>query len=94
MTRTALQVVADALDRPADERARLARILIDSLEADCEKQASAAEIEAAWRAQVERRERELEGDTSLLRSADQVFAEAERHLEKIRSSRESRSRQA
>lgn len=90
MPRDAADLLTEALALPDEERARLARALIDSLEAGDEDEASASQIEAAWRAEVERREQEIEGDPTLLVPAEQVFAEAERRLREIRATRELR----
>lgn len=88
MPRDPADLLTDALALPDEERARLARALIDSLEADDEDGASAAEVEAAWRAEVEKREQEVERNPTLLVPAERVFAEAERRLQEIRTARE------
>lgn len=92
MPRDAEALLADALALPGEERSRLVRALIDSLEVDDEDGTSPAEIEAAWRAEIEKREDEAERDPALLVPAERVFAEAERRLEEIRATRESRGR--
>ena len=92
MARDTAGLLSDALALPEDERARLARALIDSLDAGDEEDASAAEIEAAWRAEVEKREREMERDPTLVVPADRVFAEAERRLRELRNTRQPRRR--
>ena len=93
MPRNPAELLNDALALPEDERARLARALIDSLEAEEEAtHASASEVESAWRDEVERREREAEQDPSMLVPAEQVFAEAERRLQEIRNAQARRRR--
>jgi putative addiction module component (TIGR02574 family) len=93
MTRDVSDLLTDALSLPDEERARLARALIDSLEAeDQDDAASPAEIEAAWRAEIENREQEIRRDPTQLVPAEQVFAEAERRLREIRATREQRRR--
>jgi putative addiction module component (TIGR02574 family) len=93
MKRDATDLLTDALSLPERERARLARALIDSLEAEGQEDtASPAEIEAAWRSEIEVREQEIERDPTRLVPAEQVFAEAERRLRDIRATRELRRR--
>jgi putative addiction module component (TIGR02574 family) len=93
MSREAADLLTDALSLPDEERARLARALIDSLEAeDQDVVASPVEVEAAWRAEIERREQEIEHDPARLVPAEQVFAEAERRLRDIRTARGQRRR--
>jgi putative addiction module component (TIGR02574 family) len=84
MARNAADLLNDALALPEAERARLARALIDSLEPEDGADISASEIESAWRAEIERRERDIERDPTVLIPAEQVFAEAERRLREIR----------
>jgi putative addiction module component (TIGR02574 family) len=93
MTRDAADLLTDALSLPDEERARLVRALIDSLEAeDQDRTASPTELEAAWRAEIESREQEIERDSTRLVPAEQVFAEAERRLLEIRATREQHRR--
>jgi putative addiction module component (TIGR02574 family) len=89
-----LGTAGEALALTNEQRAQLARTLIDSLEADDSVSANAGEIEGAWHAEVERRDSELESDPTLAIPAEQVFAEAERRLQDIRKARELRRRQA
>jgi putative addiction module component (TIGR02574 family) len=78
---------------PDEERTRLLRALIDSLEAeDRHRAASPTELDAAWRAEIENREQEIKRDSTRLVPAEQVFAEAERRLLEIRATREQRRR--
>ena len=63
-----------------DERARLARRLILSLQ-DEPSTESPEVIDAAWREEIARRLMECRDGTAELISADQVFAEIDRDLE-------------
>jgi putative addiction module component (TIGR02574 family) len=93
MTRDTADLLTEALSLPGEERARFARALIDSLEAeDQDRAASPVEIEAAWRTEIENREQEIERDPTRLVPAEQVFAEAERRLREIRVARKQRRR--
>jgi putative addiction module component (TIGR02574 family) len=91
MSRKAAELLSEALALPIEERAQLARTLIDSLEAE-EDELSAAEIEAAWRTEVEQREEEIERDPSVLVPAEDVFREAEHRLREIRKAQGLRRR--
>ena len=93
MSRDTSELLSEALALPDDQRARLARALIDSLEVD-QEDVSASEVEAAWKAEIEQRETELDANPALVISAEEVFAEAERQLQEIRSVRELRKRPA
>jgi putative addiction module component (TIGR02574 family) len=62
-----------ALALPAGERARLARVLIESLDQD-------PEIEAAWEREISRRVARVESGEATLVPAEEVFAEARRRL--------------
>jgi putative addiction module component (TIGR02574 family) len=84
MPPNAADLLNDALALPQGERARIARALIDSLDEDDAENLSPAEIESAWRAEIERREEEIEHDPNVLIPADQVFAEARNRLLAIR----------
>jgi putative addiction module component (TIGR02574 family) len=79
-------LLSDALALPLEQRARLITSLIASLEMEDET-ASPPEIEAAWKAEIERRDAELESDPDLAIPSDAVFAEAERQLQDIRALR-------
>ncbi|MGQ0814647.1 MAG: addiction module protein [Gemmatimonadota bacterium] len=92
MPRKAADLLNEVLALPVEERARLARTLIDSLEVDDAHEASATEIEAAWRTEVEKREEEIERDPSVLVPAEEVFREAERRLDEIRTAQGLRRR--
>lgn len=62
-----------ALGLPPRERAQLAQRLLASLERD-------SEVEAAWGEEIGRRVAALEAGAAETIAADQVFAEARRHL--------------
>ncbi|MGH7471387.1 MAG: addiction module protein [Longimicrobiales bacterium] len=93
MARPSSDILADALALSLDQRAKLARALIDSLESD-ENSATAAEVEAAWRIEVERRDAELDANPGLAVPAQQVFANAERELQRLRDARDRAKRSA
>jgi putative addiction module component (TIGR02574 family) len=56
MAKTLTEVTRDAVELPAPERLKLARILLDLSETSTE---SPAEVEAAWDDEIARRLREL-----------------------------------
>jgi putative addiction module component (TIGR02574 family) len=72
-------VTARALSLSIDERARLARRLILSLENEPSTETPEA-IDAAWREEISRRVAECRNGTAELIPADQVFAELDRDL--------------
>jgi len=86
MPRDLSQLLSDALALPIEQRARLITSLIASLEVD-DDTASPAELESAWKAEIERREAELDTSPELAIPSDAVFEEAERQLQDIRSLR-------
>ncbi len=65
ITRERLEVEARSL--PGEERARLAEALLASLEEE-------AEMERAWREEIDRRAAELDSDAVQAVPAEQVFA--------------------
>ncbi|HXC25144.1 MAG TPA: addiction module protein [Gemmatimonadaceae bacterium] len=67
------ELQARVLQLSAGDRARLAEVLIASLDED-------AEIEAAWWVEADRRAAEVEAGTVQLIPGDQVFAEARARL--------------
>jgi putative addiction module component (TIGR02574 family) len=93
MAKDTSDLLSEALALPDEQRARLARQLIDSLEVN-DEESSAAEVEAAWEGEIERRVAELDADPTLVTPAAEVFAEAERQLQEIRTARERRKRPA
>ena len=68
MARPIEQIKAEALKLPPSERADLAEALISSLDED-------AEIEQAWREEIERRLGELRAGSVSTVPADEVFRE-------------------
>lgn len=77
----ATDVLADILRLPAEERARLAKELIRSL--DGEPETGAAQ---AWDAEIERRGAEVDGDVADTMTLDEYRA----HVRKRRASRANR----
>jgi len=67
---------ADALDLPANERARLAQFLIASLDED--PLDDPAEVEKAWEAEIYRRLEALRSGRGKLVSADDALEELRR----------------
>lgn len=88
MSLSADQLAVEALALPLVERERLTAVLISSL--DDAVDGDPAEIEMAWSAEIERRDRELDANPSLGRPAVEVFAEANRRLREIRGERDGR----
>lgn len=86
MAREISELLSDALALPIEQRARLITSLIASLEVD-DDTPSPAELESAWKVEIERREAELETDPQLAIPSQAVFAEAERQLQEIRALR-------
>lgn len=72
MTRERLEI--EARSRPRGERARLAEALLASLEEE-------AEIERAWREEIDRRAAELDTETVQGVAAEEVFAAIDEILE-------------
>ncbi len=62
MTSTVDRVLQDALALPEQERAKIAARLIESL--DVARDGDAAEVEAAWAAEIERRCAALDAGTT------------------------------
>jgi len=75
MVRSNDQLEAQLLSLPSSDRARLAEVLLASLEA-ANTAGSLAETEEAWRAESELRLAELRQGTVVGIPADQVFAGA------------------
>lgn len=69
---------AEALELPSRERARLAHLLIASL--DAEEDEDPAEVERAWSEEIERRLAEYHGRGVKPIPAADVFAEARAQL--------------
>jgi len=69
------KVSAKAMALPAESRAELAEILIQSLdEKECE------EVKSAWLAEIRRRDQEIRAGASVTKPADQVLREAREKL--------------
>lgn len=80
MVRTRDTLEAQLLGLPTADRARLAEVLLASLDAE-EEAVPAAEIEAAWVAEGERRLAELRAGTVAGVPADDIFAGIARRLQ-------------
>jgi putative addiction module component (TIGR02574 family) len=72
MKATLEKVAEDALSLPARDRAVLTRILIEAL--DTEPAEEAAEVEAAWQDEVEKRVNEVASGRVKTIPAQQVFS--------------------
>ena len=77
MVRSTDTLEAQLLNLPAGGRARLAEVLLASLDADVASGPS-AEVEALWRAEAERRLGELQRGVVAGIPAETVFANANR----------------
>lgn len=75
------QIEADALGLPANERARLARRLIQSLDEEVE---DPAEVELAWKDEIQRRLDEYHAGQVETTPAADVLIEARRRRLRIR----------
>jgi putative addiction module component (TIGR02574 family) len=69
---------AEALELPARERARLAHRLIASLDEDADE--DPAEVERAWKEEIQRRLEEYRAGAVQAIPASEVFAEARARL--------------
>lgn len=78
------QLVSDALELPAHERAQLAHRLIISLDEEIED--DPAEVQRAWEDEIRRRMAEVEAGTAELIPAEQVFSELRARLRTIAES--------
>ena len=77
MVRSPESLEAQLLNLPPADRARLAEVLLASLDADVARGPS-AEVEALWRAEGERRLQELASGKVAGIPAEQVFANVAR----------------
>ncbi|HUE47066.1 MAG TPA: addiction module protein [Aestuariivirgaceae bacterium] len=77
MVRSTDTIEAQLLSLPPADRARLAEVLLASLDADV-AQGPAAEVEARWRAEGERRLAEMASGKVAGIPAEQVFANVTR----------------
>jgi hypothetical protein len=69
------ELTTRAMALPAEYRAELAELLIQSLE-----EQDAKEIKSAWLAAIQRRNQEIRAGAAVTRPADQVLREAREHL--------------
>ena len=69
------ELTTKAMALPAEYRAELAELLIQSLE-----EQDAKEIKSAWLAEIQRRDQEIRAGAAVTRPADQVLREAREHL--------------
>jgi putative addiction module component len=69
------ELTTKAMALPAEHRAELAELLIQSLE-----EQDAREIKSAWLAEIRRRDQEIRAGVAVTRPADQVLREAREQL--------------
>ena len=69
MTSIAERLKSELADLPVEDRAELARYLIDTLDAEADPDA-----EADWAAELERREQEIRSGQAVGEPAEEVFA--------------------
>ena len=69
------ELTTRAMALPAENRAELAELLIQSLE-----EQDAREIKSAWLAEIQRRDQEIRAGVAVLKPADQVLREAREQL--------------
>jgi putative addiction module component (TIGR02574 family) len=69
------ELTTKAMALPAEHRAELAELLIQSLE-----EQDAKEIKSAWLAEIQRRDQEIRAGAAVTKPADQVLREAREHL--------------
>ncbi len=70
------ELTTKAMALPAEHRAELAELLIQSLE-----EQDAKEIKSAWLAEIQRRDQEIRAGAAVTKPADQVLREAREHLQ-------------
>ena len=87
MTRSANAVFSEALALPSKKRAELAERLLRSLDGPEPNPAEQAEIDAAWDREIERRMRRIEEGKSRMIPAEEVFAEAQQIIRKVRAAK-------
>ena len=66
-------LAGEALNLPTNERAKLAQVLLHSLDHDAEE--NPAEVEKAWLDEIERRMKDVRAGNVSGRPAEEVFAE-------------------
>ena len=86
MTRTADELLTEALDLSEQARAQLARSLIASLD-EAEEEMDPAKIEDAWFAEVSRRAAAIDAGAVSTRPAAEVFHAAREELRAVRARR-------
>lgn len=86
MTEAAREVLELALSLPPEERARVVRVLCDSLE---DPEPASAAAEAAWRDEIRRRLDDVAREGKTYASWDESLAKAERRLEERRRAKKS-----
>ena len=69
------ELTTKAMALPAEHRAELAELLMQSLE-----EQDAREIKSAWLAEIRRREQEIRAGAAVTRPADHVLREAREQL--------------
>jgi putative addiction module component (TIGR02574 family) len=69
------ELTTKAMALPAEHRAELAALLIQSLE-----EQDVQEIKSAWLAEIQRRDQEIRAGAAVTKPADQVLREAREHL--------------
>jgi hypothetical protein len=69
------ELTTKAMALPAEHRAELAALLIQSLE-----EQDAQEIKSAWLAEIQRRDQEIRAGAAVTKPADQVLREAREQL--------------
>ena len=72
------ELAKDAMELPALQRLKLARILLDLTEEDGD---FSPQVEAAWDDEISRRLQALRAGTARSRSFDQVFADLDRRFQ-------------
>jgi hypothetical protein len=77
MAKVLAEVTRDALDLPAAERRKLARILLDVSDDDLD---FSPEIDAAWEEEIARRLSAVEAGTAKSRPATEVFTDLDRRF--------------
>jgi putative addiction module component (TIGR02574 family) len=75
MTALAERLKSQLADLPVEDRTELACYLIQTLDAEIDPEA-----EAAWDAELARREQEIRGGQAAREPADEVFARLRAHL--------------
>jgi hypothetical protein len=77
MTKVMADVARDALDLPAADRGKLARILLEALDLDAD---FSPDAESAWEIEIARRLRGVETGTLRSRPASEVFSDLDRRF--------------